>query len=179
MNFLRTWQSKQNTLNGLDKQGEMDEALMMSMARNKHVVVVGGGDTGNDCIGTSLRQVHTTPVLSCPVMSCSLSHFHVVSCHVLYPTCHVVSMFSITPSCGVISCFHLQHCHIVLLDLSCHVLVVSCHVFYHTCHVKFSVTLVIYCQCHVSYPTCHAMIFHLYDVSLHYSLSVRFTTLFM
>ncbi|MFN3869329.1 MAG: glutamate synthase subunit beta [Hyphomicrobiaceae bacterium] len=25
-------------------------------ARNKHVIVIGGGDTGSDCIGTSLRQ---------------------------------------------------------------------------------------------------------------------------
>lgn len=25
-------------------------------ARNKHVVIVGGGDTGNDCVGTALRQ---------------------------------------------------------------------------------------------------------------------------
>ena len=57
MNFLSTWQSKQMSLNGKDKQGEMDEALMLSMARGKDVVVIGGGDTGNDCIGTSLRQV--------------------------------------------------------------------------------------------------------------------------
>ena len=27
-----------------------------SSARGKHVVVVGGGDTGNDCVGTALRQ---------------------------------------------------------------------------------------------------------------------------
>jgi len=58
MNFLRTWQSKQMTLNGKDKQTEFDEALMQSMAKGKDVVVIGGGDTGNDCIGTSLRQVN-------------------------------------------------------------------------------------------------------------------------
>jgi len=45
------------TLNGKDKQTEFDEALMQSMAKGKDVVVIGGGDTGNDCIGTSLRQV--------------------------------------------------------------------------------------------------------------------------
>ena len=26
------------------------------MATGKHVVVIGGGDTGSDCIGTSIRQ---------------------------------------------------------------------------------------------------------------------------
>ena len=26
------------------------------LARGKHVVVIGGGDTGSDCIGTSVRQ---------------------------------------------------------------------------------------------------------------------------
>ena len=25
-------------------------------AKNKHVVVIGGGDTGSDCVGTSFRQ---------------------------------------------------------------------------------------------------------------------------
>ncbi len=25
-------------------------------AKGKHVVVIGGGDTGSDCIGTSIRQ---------------------------------------------------------------------------------------------------------------------------
>ena len=55
MNFLSTWQSNQMTYK--DKQTEFDEALLQSMARDKHVIVIGGGDTGNDCIGTSLRQV--------------------------------------------------------------------------------------------------------------------------
>ncbi len=25
-------------------------------AKDKHVVVIGGGDTGNDCVGTAIRQ---------------------------------------------------------------------------------------------------------------------------
>jgi glutamate synthase (NADPH/NADH) small chain len=25
-------------------------------AKDRHVIVVGGGDTGNDCVGTALRQ---------------------------------------------------------------------------------------------------------------------------
>ena len=28
----------------------------MITARDKHVIVVGGGDTGSDCVGTSIRQ---------------------------------------------------------------------------------------------------------------------------
>ena len=32
--------------------GHVDELT----AKGKHVVVIGGGDTGSDCIGTSIRQ---------------------------------------------------------------------------------------------------------------------------
>ena len=64
MSFLSKWQSKQMSLNG--NKSEYDDALLASMARGKDVVVIGGGDTGNDCIGTSLRQVciqrHSTAV---------------------------------------------------------------------------------------------------------------------
>ena len=35
--------------------GKIDKALV-SQVENKHVVVVGGGDTGNDCIGTVIRM---------------------------------------------------------------------------------------------------------------------------
>ena len=31
-------------------------------AQNKHVVVIGGGDTGNDCIGTAIRQICSSVV---------------------------------------------------------------------------------------------------------------------
>jgi glutamate synthase (NADPH/NADH) len=48
MNFLETWQKKQ-------MGNEVDLSLLN--AKDKHVVVIGGGDTGCDCIGTSLRQV--------------------------------------------------------------------------------------------------------------------------
>lgn len=47
MDFL-TQQNKRN--NGSPIKG--DEIL----AKNKHVVVIGGGDTGSDCVGTSNRQ---------------------------------------------------------------------------------------------------------------------------
>ena len=30
-------------------------------AKDKDVIIVGGGDTGNDCVGTVLRFVHSTP----------------------------------------------------------------------------------------------------------------------
>ncbi len=42
----------QQTRRVLDKDVETEEIL----ATGKHVVVIGGGDTGSDCIGTSIRQ---------------------------------------------------------------------------------------------------------------------------
>ncbi len=36
--------------------GEMKESSRTIRAENKNVVVIGGGDTGSDCIGTSFRQ---------------------------------------------------------------------------------------------------------------------------
>lgn len=47
MNFLETSQKKQFG-------GPTDLNLL---ARDKDIVVIGGGDTGCDCIATSLRQV--------------------------------------------------------------------------------------------------------------------------
>ncbi|MEE2773648.1 MAG: glutamate synthase subunit beta [Pseudomonadota bacterium] len=48
MDFL----PQQNRRIGKETQDPAKEIL----ARNKHVVVIGGGDTGSDCIGTSIRQ---------------------------------------------------------------------------------------------------------------------------
>ncbi len=36
--------------------GEIKKGEQKISAKNKHVVVIGGGDTGSDCIGTSIRQ---------------------------------------------------------------------------------------------------------------------------
>ena len=36
--------------------GEIKKPEQKISAKNKHVVVIGGGDTGSDCIGTSIRQ---------------------------------------------------------------------------------------------------------------------------
>ncbi|HKN09708.1 MAG TPA: glutamate synthase subunit beta, partial [Pseudomonadota bacterium] len=36
--------------------GECDDGSEPILATGKHVVVIGGGDTGSDCIGTSIRQ---------------------------------------------------------------------------------------------------------------------------
>jgi glutamate synthase (NADPH) small chain len=36
--------------------GEPDGGVEPILAKDKHVVVIGGGDTGSDCIGTSFRQ---------------------------------------------------------------------------------------------------------------------------
>ncbi len=48
MNFLPQ-QNKRNSR-------EADGTNMPILAAGKHVVVIGGGDTGSDCIGTSIRQ---------------------------------------------------------------------------------------------------------------------------
>ena len=47
MDFLK----KQNLV--VDSLGSKEESLH---AKNKNVIVIGGGDTGSDCIGTSVRQ---------------------------------------------------------------------------------------------------------------------------
>ncbi|MFL2782241.1 MAG: glutamate synthase subunit beta [Rhodospirillales bacterium] len=36
--------------------GEKNSKIGEISARNKHVIVIGGGDTGSDCVGTSFRQ---------------------------------------------------------------------------------------------------------------------------
>jgi glutamate synthase (NADPH/NADH) small chain len=51
MDFL----SQQNKRNAGDQEGKAAPAGTIS-AKGKHVVVIGGGDTGSDCIGTSARQ---------------------------------------------------------------------------------------------------------------------------
>ena len=48
VSFLETWQKKQT--------GKSVDFLSL-YAKDKRIIVIGGGDTGNDCIGTSLRQV--------------------------------------------------------------------------------------------------------------------------
>lgn len=52
MNFLETWQ-KQQTLQSESSSKDVKPTIS---AKDKRVVVIGGGDTGCDCIGTSLRQ---------------------------------------------------------------------------------------------------------------------------
>ena len=46
MSFLESWQKHRGT----------KEDVLKLLAKDKDVIVIGGGDTGNDCIGTSLRQ---------------------------------------------------------------------------------------------------------------------------
>ena len=48
MSFLETWQKNQ-------EGNDIEYAKLL--AKDKDVVVIGGGDTGCDCIATSLRQV--------------------------------------------------------------------------------------------------------------------------
>lgn len=56
-----------NTKSLLDSNLEDDRYLS---AKGKNVIVIGGGDTGNDCIGTSLRHgaksVTNFELLPCP-----------------------------------------------------------------------------------------------------------------
>lgn len=55
MAFLETWQKKQ--------MGNKIDVTPLS-AKDKDVIVIGGGDTGCDCIGTSLRQVSKLVMLT-------------------------------------------------------------------------------------------------------------------
>ena len=68
MEFLQTWQQKQRGMNAhfpcscrlfphfsIVSSGDEVDSDAIS-ARGLDVVVIGGGDTGCDCIGTSLRQ---------------------------------------------------------------------------------------------------------------------------
>jgi glutamate synthase (NADPH) small chain len=52
MDFLR----QQNKRNAGDAEDRAAPGGSTISAKGKHVVVIGGGDTGSDCIGTSIRQ---------------------------------------------------------------------------------------------------------------------------
>jgi len=52
VHFALEFLTQQNRRNGDEPLGPVDPIL----ATGKHVVVIGGGDTGSDCIGTSIRQ---------------------------------------------------------------------------------------------------------------------------
>ena len=51
MSFLQGWQEQQ----GVGAKKNMED--LVKLAKDKKVLIIGGGDTGVDCIGTSLRQV--------------------------------------------------------------------------------------------------------------------------
>ena len=52
VHFAMEFLTQQNRRNGNEPLGDVEPIL----AIDKHVVVIGGGDTGSDCIGTSIRQ---------------------------------------------------------------------------------------------------------------------------
>lgn len=52
VHFAMDFLPQQNRRVGKEKIKNIDPIL----ATNKHVIVIGGGDTGSDCIGTSIRQ---------------------------------------------------------------------------------------------------------------------------
>lgn len=61
MTFLESWQKKQ--------MGNAVDQPHLS-AKDKDVIIIGGGDTGCDCIATSLRQVNSLIFHSgCTLMS--------------------------------------------------------------------------------------------------------------
>lgn len=49
MSFLEKWQRHQHDAT--------NEEYLQILAKDKDVIILGGGDTGVDCIATSLRQV--------------------------------------------------------------------------------------------------------------------------
>lgn len=73
VSFLEHWQKKQ--------MGNDDPLDMRLMAKDKDVIVIGGGDTGCDCIATSLRQVRRRikrlKTFTCATfLRCFLYRFH-------------------------------------------------------------------------------------------------------
>ncbi len=72
MSFLEQWQRKQQQKPGKPTEDMLrneDASSLGTLARGKRVVVLGGGDTGVDCIATATRQV------------CSSYFFSVASLH--------------------------------------------------------------------------------------------------
>lgn len=61
---------KANTRHILNPEYELDPLMD---AKDKHVIVIGGGDTGTDCVGTAIRQgaksVHQFEITSKPIES--------------------------------------------------------------------------------------------------------------
>jgi glutamate synthase (NADPH/NADH) small chain len=56
VHFAMDFLTQQNRRVSGEKLGAISEIL----AKDKHVIVIGGGDTGSDCVGTSFRQGATT-----------------------------------------------------------------------------------------------------------------------
>lgn len=65
MNFLESSQKKQ-------LGGPTDLTLL---ARDKDIIVIGGGDTGCDCIATSLRQVSI--FFKITVIIITINHYYI------------------------------------------------------------------------------------------------------
>jgi len=81
MSFLQGWQEQQNAKSKKDESvndSTKNMAELQKLAKGKKVLVVGGGDTGVDCIGTSLRQgakdVVTFEILPKPPQSRALDN---------------------------------------------------------------------------------------------------------
>lgn len=57
MSFLQGWQEQQSACKDNTKTPNPNLQELKALAKDKKVLIIGGGDTGCDCIGTSLRQV--------------------------------------------------------------------------------------------------------------------------
>jgi glutamate synthase (NADPH/NADH) small chain len=56
VHFAMDFLTQQNKRNAGDEEARATKGRPAITAKGKHVVVIGGGDTGSDCIGTSIRQ---------------------------------------------------------------------------------------------------------------------------
>jgi len=74
VNYLETWQKKQSG------RTDVDMAALSMSAKEKRVVVIGGGDTGVDCIATAARQARVVVV----IVAAAESH---VACFFVLPHC--------------------------------------------------------------------------------------------
>lgn len=80
MEFLETWQKSQ--------LGDKIEVEKIN-AKGKSVIVIGGGDTATDCIGTSLRQVSLT--------ADTTDQLFITNCHYCIKGAKSVVAFEIMP----------------------------------------------------------------------------------
>ena len=65
VNYLETWQKRQSGRPATTSSNDYGDAMdtVGLSATDKRVIVIGGGDTGVDCIATALRQASVVVVV--------------------------------------------------------------------------------------------------------------------